>query len=101
MQMEIHSRWTSCHISQAAIEAEKEEIEKRKIKARHEMEKMLAANRNLHEIRAECISEERAVRSSEYLACTNGFVRRPSPLPNRFRVSTFKGVLFISTAMQH
>lgn len=47
---------------EAAIEAEEEEMRRRKIKARDEMEAMLTANRNLREIRAKALSEEQKVR---------------------------------------
>lgn len=43
---------------QAAIEAEEEEKQALKIKNRAEMEKMLAANQDLHERKAQRISEE-------------------------------------------
>lgn len=46
---------------QAAIEAEEEEKRVLKLKNREEMEKMLAANQDLHQRRAERISEEQAV----------------------------------------
>lgn len=48
--------------TQAAIAAEAEEAKARKLKGRAEMERMLAANRDLHEIRAGRVSEEIAVR---------------------------------------
>lgn len=47
--------------NQAAIEAEEEEKRVLKFKNREEMEKMLAANQDLHQRRAERISEEQAV----------------------------------------
>lgn len=47
--------------NQAAIEAEEEEKRVLKLKNRAEMEKMLAANQDLHQRRAERISEEQAV----------------------------------------
>lgn len=47
--------------NQAAIEAEEEEKRLLKLKNRAEMEKMLAANQDLHQRRAERISEEQAV----------------------------------------
>ena len=46
------------HHHQAAIEAEEDEKRALKLKNRKEMEKMLAANQDLHERRAERISEE-------------------------------------------
>lgn len=46
---------------QVAIEAEEEEKRILKLKNRKEMEKMLAANQDLHQRRAERISEEQAV----------------------------------------
>lgn len=47
--------------NQAAIEVEEEEKRVLKLKNRAEMEKMLAANQDLHQRRAERISEEQAV----------------------------------------
>ena len=47
-----------CNHLQAAIEAEEDEKRALKLKNRKEMEKMLAANQDLHERRAERISEE-------------------------------------------
>lgn len=49
--------------NQAAIEAEEDEKRNLKLKNRQEMEKMLAANQDLHQRRAERISEEQAVSS--------------------------------------